>query len=394
MEEKLFQRSSYDQSWEKNKNIINKLKIAVTGKGGSGKTTFVLLLAKTIIAETNKSILLIDADPTLSHLAKILGIDMNQKENSQKSIRFIQQEIINAAQFYDVEEKRILAESLNDIINEIIFHQKDFDLIVMGQPKSAGCFCPINTLLREVIEQVSNKYDIVIIDCEAGLEQIHREIIKNIDFLVVLSEPIQRGIATANAIIESAKKFMNPKHFGLILNKTNLENLCKIDLDLINEFFSNLFKNINRYYQIDSIFSPFRRGLYDLLDAINLIGFIPYNDLIMDYDEKGIPLNQLEIPERIKIPLKNIFSRIKNYFAGNYDETLSLDKYNNLEKLIECLELNKRRDWHIYIDPSKKSNPIKHKTIKLVSYLDGEVAEIKYVIIKILDRLFNDLFFD
>jgi CO dehydrogenase maturation factor len=64
----------------------------------------------------------------------------------------------------------------------------------MGRQESAGCFCPVNALLRDAIKSLSKNFDIVLIDCEAGLEQINREVINPIDTLIIITDLTVRGI--------------------------------------------------------------------------------------------------------------------------------------------------------------------------------------------------------
>ncbi len=89
----------------------------------------------------------------------------------------------------------------------------------MGQPDSKGCFCASNVLLRDVISNVISKYDIILIDAEAGLEQIHRQVMGDIDYLIVLSDFSIRSVDTANSIANSADKFIDFKKIGLVVNK-------------------------------------------------------------------------------------------------------------------------------------------------------------------------------
>nr|MDO8108912.1 AAA family ATPase [Candidatus Sigynarchaeota archaeon] len=185
---------------------------AVVGKGGVGKTTFAFFFARALIAR-GRHPLLIDADPALSHLARALGV---LPERTMESIRA---DLIHVASHGTSEEKTKAAHDVDAVVARSVIKGPDYDLLVMGQPTSAGCFCPSNTLLRSVIRQLINQYDAIIIDCEAGLEQVHRQVISAVDYLVVVTDPSARSITTAEAIIASSQRFTQYKRAGLVVNK-------------------------------------------------------------------------------------------------------------------------------------------------------------------------------
>lgn len=202
---------------------LNNRVIAVVGKGGVGKTVITALLVKNLIGLGKKRILLIDADPTMSHLTTILGL------KAEKNIETIRKDVIRVAARKDEEEKQEFVENLEYKVLEALIETKGFSLLAMGQPEVAGCFCPSNTLLREVIEKFANNFEVMIIDCEAGLEQINRKVIRVVDTLLVISDPSLRGLQTALAIRETAHKFTQSKKIYLIINKVqgNIDRLLK-----------------------------------------------------------------------------------------------------------------------------------------------------------------------
>jgi len=260
-------------------------KIAIMGKGGAGKTTITVLLAKFLIEENHLPILLIDADPTTSHLARILGINMNIDQNKRKSIEYIRKYIINTAITGDKSEKNILANSLYDIISEIILHNEKYDLLVLGQPETIGCFCPSNSLLRELIENISEKYKFVLIDCEAGMEQIHREVVRNIDFLLIISEPTLAGLSTVQNIIQSAKKFTFSKQIKIIINKFS-ENI-KNNLEYI-------FKKLRKDSNLEN----------------DIICYIPLSDSLYSFDNEEFNFTSFGIPLEIMNSVRKIYNSL------------------------------------------------------------------------------------
>lgn len=253
--------------------MLNYRVFAIVGKGGSGKSTFTALFAQQLM---NKGVfpLLIDADPTLSHLARILDI------KPLYTIEKIRQQLIMVASKGTNEQKSQIAVTIDEIVEKSIIYQDKFSFLVMGQPESAGCFCPSNILLRDVIENISKKYDALVIDCEAGVEQIHRNVIKSIDFLIILSDSSHRSIETAENIRKSAEKFIKIKRSGLVINNIN--------------------QNHEKQVQ------DFLKGL-----NFNLLGIIPRDPEIEEFDLKGLSL--LKIPDQSKSisAIKNIINKME-----------------------------------------------------------------------------------
>nr|MDO8118693.1 AAA family ATPase [Candidatus Sigynarchaeota archaeon] len=186
--------------------------IAVAGKGGVGKTTVTALLARALIDQGYHP-LLIDADPSYSHLATSLGI------RPEITLEHVRKEIIKAAGRKSTETSTLLAIAIDRRVLGAIHKAETFDLLAIGQPDDGGCFCPVNDLLRDVVAGVIDLYQVIVIDCEAGLEHVSRKVIKDVDHLLLVAECTPKAIDTAVAILESAKKFTACKHFGLVFNK-------------------------------------------------------------------------------------------------------------------------------------------------------------------------------
>lgn len=186
--------------------------ISIVGKGGVGKTAISTLLAKAISQKKKYKILLIDADPTHPHLSEMVNMV------PEKSLEEARIEIVKNASKKSKNAKE-MAENIDFEIYDMMMESKDFCLFSIGQPEGPGCFCPSNTLLRKVIESISSDFDVVIIDCEAGLEQINRMVIKSVDILLIVTDLSMRSIKTAESIRKNAKQFTNYKEVGIIINK-------------------------------------------------------------------------------------------------------------------------------------------------------------------------------
>ena len=188
-----------------------KLTIAVMGKGGAGKTATITLITK-ILMKRRERLLIIDADPAMG-LANVLGI------RAEKTLEDLRHEIIKVGGRGIEEEKEDLVLSIDYKAMELIIEEDGYSALVMGQPKTLGCFCPANTLLRRALKPLTKAFDIILLDCEAGLEQINRKVVEDIDLLLIITDPTVRGIQAANAIEEMAQKYTKASKFGLIINK-------------------------------------------------------------------------------------------------------------------------------------------------------------------------------
>jgi CO dehydrogenase maturation factor len=218
----------------KKKKYKKPLTISVVGKGGSGKTIITTLLAKIISENYKYKLLLIDADPTHPHLSHMVNL-IPEKSLEELRTDVIEEILTRTKDFEEV------AKNIDFEVYNAIAESKKFSLFSIGHPEGPGCFCPSNTLLRKVIGSISKDFDIVLIDCEAGLEQINRMVIETVDVLLIVSDISIRSIETAAAIRESAKKFTKYKELGLILNRvkgnTNQirKKLMELNLPLIGE---------------------------------------------------------------------------------------------------------------------------------------------------------------
>ena len=186
--------------------------IAVVGKGGVGKTVLTTLLAKIISQNHNLKMLLIDADPTHPHLSNMV------KLIPEKTLEEVRLQAVEKALKKEISTK-LIAKNIDFEVYNAMAESKDYCLFSIGRPEGPGCFCPSNTLLKRVIESISKDFDLILIDCEAGLEQINRMVIESVDIILIVTDVSLRSVETANSIRNSAKKFTNYKKIGVIVNR-------------------------------------------------------------------------------------------------------------------------------------------------------------------------------
>lgn len=191
--------------------------IAVSGKGGTGKTMVSSTLVN-LLSKTGKDILAIDADPD-SNLPEALGIDV------LKTVGDVREELKKDTASGNIPTGANKWDILDYKIMESVVETPKFDLLVMGRPEGSGCYCAVNNMLRKIIETISSNYDIIVIDTEAGLEHLSRRTTQNVDVMLVVTDPSYRGILTAQRIGELAKELeINFKQLFLILNRVKSQD--------------------------------------------------------------------------------------------------------------------------------------------------------------------------
>lgn len=204
-----------------NKPII----LAFCGKGGVGKTSISALTVR-ILHETypNKKILAIDADPAIG-LATALGV------NSSSTVDDIRKLFIEHASNGDSKAAlEILSEAKYQIFDALV-EIDNISFLAIGRPEASGCYCKVNAYLKEVISLLANNFDYVVIDGEAGIEQVNRRVMEKVTHLVLVSDASKKGIEVTKTIKKVAHDLVMYENEGLILNRVN-ENVDVSSLDL------------------------------------------------------------------------------------------------------------------------------------------------------------------
>ena len=234
------------------------MKIAITGKGGVGKTTLSALLSH-IYAREGKKVIAVDADPD-ANLASALGISKNEVEK-----------IKPIAEMGELIEERTGAKpgtsggifkinpKVDDIPEGFGFKLSNINLLVMGKSKFAasGCYCPEHALLRRLLKHlIVERDEVVIVDMEAGIEHLTRGTAEGVDAFIVVVEPGQRSIQTAIAV-KSLAKGLGVKRVFVVANKVRKEQ----DVQFIK----------------------------NNIEDIEFLGQMNFNEDIMESDINGLP---------------------------------------------------------------------------------------------------------
>jgi CO dehydrogenase maturation factor len=193
--------------------------IAIAGKGGTGKTTVAALLIK--LLSQKGLVLAVDADPS-TNLSQALGLPLDDSRTVGK-IREKMAEDVSKGRLSPTIAK---PEYLFSKIVESLAESKGFDLLTMGRPEGPGCYCASNEFLRASLDKIVRdyKYAYIVMDCEAGMEHISRQTTRDVDVLLIMSDPTMKGVTTAarmNGLIRELRS--NVGKVGLVINRVRGE---------------------------------------------------------------------------------------------------------------------------------------------------------------------------
>ena len=192
--------------------------IAITGKGGVGKTTLSALIITRLIAMGHAPVLAVDADPN-SCLDANLGV---KAEHTIGGVREEAREIAGKGMAAGISKQDLLEFK----IGESLVEADDFDLIAMGRPEGPGCYCYANNVLKQAIGTIADSYPYVVIDNEAGLENLSRRIVKKVDLMIMVADPSMRGIETLERLYELTNEMeIEYGKLAIIVNRMRKEEL-------------------------------------------------------------------------------------------------------------------------------------------------------------------------
>jgi CO dehydrogenase maturation factor len=231
--------------------------IAVAGKGGTGKTTISGLLIRYLLKNGKRPILAVDADAD-ANLADALGL------SADRSLSTIGKAREDFFQTKGSVPAGMPKEAYFELkLNEVLIESRDIDLLIMGRPEGVGCYCFINNILRKYLESLGKNYPYVVIDNEAGLEHLSRRTTDDVDHLLVVADYSLNGLRAAARIKQLAVEVkLKVKQLSVIVNNAPAE--------------------------------PSQQFLHELAKLhIDVLGFIPEDSLVPQYDIEGRSLVDL-----------------------------------------------------------------------------------------------------
>jgi len=232
--------------------------IALAGKGGTGKTTLAALLIRYLVKRNSHSVLAIDADPS-TNLNLALGLPL------MRTVGDIREELLVEAQSGTVATGMARQDYLNYHLRMSIEEGDAVDLLAMGRPEGPGCYCPVNHMLRQIVDGLSEHYDYIVIDNEAGMEHLSRRTTKDVDLLLIVTDPTVRGIKAAEGILVlSGELDINIRRTALVVNRVVGDELPQPLLDAIEDM------------------------------KVELAGVIPADPNVNEFDAWGRPLVELQ----------------------------------------------------------------------------------------------------
>ena len=199
--------------------------IAVAGKGGVGKTSISASIVR-LLAENfpDKKILAIDADPAVG-LSVALGVDV------KLTLDDIRMSVVDSVENGEAREALELLSEARFRIFDALVEMPGFAFLAIGRPESSGCYCKVNSYLKEVISVLANSFDYVVIDGEAGIEQIQRRVMEKVTHLLLVTDQSKKGAQVITTIKGVADDLIVYERIGAIINRmTNPELADMIEI--------------------------------------------------------------------------------------------------------------------------------------------------------------------
>ena len=186
--------------------------LAVCGKGGVGKTSISALIVRLLSDNPAHRILAIDADPAVG-LSFPLGITV------KKTVDEIRNELISRLENGESTDRKELIRSLEYELFSALEERGNIAFLAIGRPEGDGCYCRVNALLKDIIREIAVNFDYVIIDAEAGIEQINRRVMEMVTHLLLVSDASLKARTIVQTINQVAQKKCSLEKSGVIFNK-------------------------------------------------------------------------------------------------------------------------------------------------------------------------------
>ena len=250
-----------------------RLVISVSGKGGVGKTTTAALLTRTLIEKTKRNLLVVDADPVLN-LPRALGIEVPDSVGSIATR--LRKSIDDGAISGSVTKQDVLEGE----IFEALIEGDRFDFLAMGRTEGEGCYCFVNRLLTQILDRLTQNYEITLMDMTAGLEHLSRRTNRNVDVLIIVVDASRAAFEAAIRIRDLAKE-------------VHIE--FKRVVVIGNNFPSGMEKDLKQKLE--------EQGL-------ELVGMIPSDDELSRANYRGEPLTTLSSDDPAVKAVENIAEKL------------------------------------------------------------------------------------
>jgi CO dehydrogenase maturation factor len=251
--------------------------IAMAGKGGTGKTTVCGLFLNHLVKAGKGPILAVDADAN-SNLNEVLGVE------KLVTLGDIREEIAKA----EMAEKNPIPPGMSKQeyadfrFSSALVEEDDYDMLVMGRTQGKGCYCYVNDVLREQLKKYYSNYNYLVVDNEAGLEHISRGILPPVNLILLVSDCSRRGIQAAGRIAEMIGELdLKADKVKLIVNRAP-----------------------------EGTLDP---GIQEEITArkLSLIGVLPQDKMVYEYDAEGKPLVTLPEDAPVKQALAEIIKKLE-----------------------------------------------------------------------------------
>jgi CO dehydrogenase maturation factor len=246
--------------------------IVSTGRGGSGKSSFIALLAKYL--RPKNSLLLIDADPD-ENLAEMIGVNLEEEK-----IKTISSVLFDIQKGKVPEEMKSLPrpDQIEYMFHTCLYEGTEFDLFSLGTKWTDGCYCQPNNILKSIIPKLSRNYDYTLIDSPAGLEHLNRKVMSRVNEIF--------------AIVDPSKKSFD-----------NLKRACRI-MDEIR------IKYDNFYIVANYKFSQDMEEFIGKRTSLRYLGKINYDKNLEEYTFNGKSLLNLPEDSPAYVSVKKIMEKI------------------------------------------------------------------------------------
>jgi len=181
-----------------------KIVLSVSGKGGTGKTTLTALLLKWLIANTEEVMLIVDADPA-TNLPDVLGVEL------LRTVGQVSKEMKDKIARGDISVTTPKRDLLEAWVFQTLVEEDRFDLLAMGRAEGEGCYCYGNNVLTRILDTLTKNYAVTILDMEAGLEHLSRRTDRDVDVMLIMTDPSRMGFQTAKRV----KELIEEVHIGV-----------------------------------------------------------------------------------------------------------------------------------------------------------------------------------